>query len=207
MLTLTPKEPQSARFTSDHVIVKDHYYYKGKDFSWNKPACINEKYYPFYHKQKDEHKSKIELMKQKEVEDKKIVDGIRKERLILKKAQGKKTLEDRIKEREALQRVSSQSVSTRHFVESTEEDSRIASELVAKKLNSGKALRSDEFSWNILPKSSKKNVHVFLGSYSVRGEESMIKKLKEKADEEKLEEEEKKKKEFLFHKKLREIFK
>lgn len=203
MLTVTPKEPQSARFTSDRAIVKDHYYYKGKDFSWNKPACINEKYYPFYHKQKDENKLRIELMKQKEIEDKKIKEGTRKEKIIFKKVQEQQNFESRIKEREALQRVSSQTISTQNF----EEDSKIASEIVAKKFNSGKVLRSDEFSWNILSQSSKKNVHVFLGSYSIRGEESMIRKLKEKDEEEKLEEEEKKKKELLFHKKLRDIFK
>jgi hypothetical protein len=55
-MIFTSREPPHARFTQDRAMVKDHHYYKGQDFSWNKPARINEKFYPYFHKQNDENK-------------------------------------------------------------------------------------------------------------------------------------------------------
>ena len=204
MLTVT-KEPQHARFTSGKVMIKDHYYYKGNGFSWSKPARMNEKYYPFFHKQQDENKERIQSMKKQEVEDKKLYEEIRREKLIEKKYQHRSVFESRVKEREVIQRMSNQLVTSQNNIE-TEDDNKSVYEIVAKRLNSGKDLRSDEFSWNLLTKASKKNVDIYLGSYSLKGEEEMIRKLKERIEEEKLEELKEQKRQSDVHQKLRQIF-
>jgi hypothetical protein len=204
MLTVT-KEPQHARFTTDKVMIKDHYYYKGNGFSWSKPARVNEKYYPFFHKQQDENKARIKNMKQQEVEDKKLYEEIRREKLIEKKYLHRSVFENRVKERETIQRMSNQHITSQNNLE-TEEDNKTVYEIVAKRLNSGKDLRSDEFSWNLLTKASKKNVEIFLGSYSLKGEEEMIQKLKERIEEEKKEELIEQKRQSDVHQKLRQIF-
>lgn len=205
MLTVT-KEPHAARYTSSKVMIKDHYYYKGGDFSWNRPARMNEKYYPYYFKQHDENKERIQDMKQQEVEDKNQVEEARIERLKEKKTSTKLSFESRVKEREVVQRMSMQPLLTNNYMELPEEDTKVIYDIVAKRFNSGKHLRSDEFSWNNLARASKKNVAIFLGNYSLRGEEEMLTKLKEKVEEENKKEEDEKIKRSEFHKKLRIMF-
>lgn len=46
----TADEPEAARYTKDNKVVKDHHYYKGEGFLWNKKAAMNKKYYPYFHK-------------------------------------------------------------------------------------------------------------------------------------------------------------
>ena len=208
MLTITKEPPHVARLTSDKVIVKDHFYYKGNDFSWNKAARISNKFYPYYHKQAYENKGRIENMKQQEVEDNKFIEEIRKEKLILKKITERETFENRIKDREIMMKMSSQPVTTTIYTnpELSEDDRKGIYEIVAKRLNSGKTIRSDEFSWNKLNLASKKNVNIYLGKYSVKGEEEMIRKYKEKVDAENQKELEQQNKKTDFHKKTRTLF-
>jgi len=206
MLTVT-KEPQVARFTSDKAIIKDHFYYQGNGFSWDKPARVHKKFYPYFHKQQFENRPRIEQMKQQEIEDKKLEEEIRIEKLIEKKIQDREYFKSKTKEREIMQRMSNQPVvNSKTSLELPEEDRKGMYEIVAKRLNSGKSVRSDEFSWNKLNLASKKNIEIFLGAYSLSGEEEMIRKYKEKVNKEIEAEEEIKRRRSEFHDKTRMLF-
>jgi len=206
MLTVT-KEPQVARFTSDKAIVKDHFYYQGNGFSWDKPARMHKKFYPYFHKQHFENRPRIEQMKQQEIEDKKLLEEIRIEKLIERKVQDRDYFKSKTKEREIMQRISNQPVvNSKASLELPEEDRKGMYEIVAKRLNSGKSVRSDEFSWNKLNLASKKNIEIYLGSYSVSGEEEMIRKYKQKVEKEIANEEEIKRRRSEFHDKTRVLF-
>lgn len=207
MLTTITKEPSAARLTSNNVIIKDHFFYKGNEFSWNRPSRMSQKFYPYYHKQQYENKPRIENMKQQQVEDNQFLEEIRKEKLITKKIITQDTFKAKAKEREVVQKMSNQAV-TNIFTspELSEDDRKGMYEIVAKRLNSGKTLRSDEFSWNKLNLASKKNINIYLGKYSVKGEEEMIKKYKEKVEAENQKEFENNTKKEDFHKKTRTLF-
>ena len=203
---ITTKQPHVARYTSDNAIVKDRYYYKSNEFSWNRPARINEKHYPFFHKQQRDNEVRIQNMKKQEQNDKFQIDELRKEKVVEMKIRDRLSLESRTQEREALQRVSNQSRNSHDCPDTPEEDSRRVSEIVSKKLNSGKDLRTDEFGWNLLNQASKKNIDIYLGNFTLKGEEDMIKNYKEKLEEEKQEEEDNRRKQLDFHKKIRVMF-
>ena len=96
MLKTTIVEPQKARFTKDNAIIKDHHFYNSNEFSWNKPAKINDKHYSFFHKQKDEHKGSIENLQAQEKQDKVDYEEYRKERIIEMKQQTKARYDQRV---------------------------------------------------------------------------------------------------------------
>ena len=189
MLKTTTAEPQKARFTKDNAIVKDYYFYQGNEFSWNKPAKINDKHYPFFHKQKDEHKKTIEGLQAQEKQDKTDYEEYRKERIIEMKEKTKARYDQRVLERSLIQNKSSQPIKSLPDISDYECEER-ALDVIARRIDASKHTRTNDISWNHLHKASKKYVDQHLRPICVQREDEMMEHFRKKLSQEKAKEEE-----------------
>jgi len=205
MLKTTVVEPQKARFTSSNAIIKDHYYYRGNDFKWNQPAAIADKFYPYYHKQKNENKEKIEELQALENEDKLTLLHLKREQIIALKQETRARYEQRVKENALIQRKSNQPVRSLQDLdpETIEEETL---DVIAKRIDASKHLRSNEISWNHLHKASKKYVDQFLRPICTEREEETMRVYKKKVEDEKRIDDEKLSNKEKTRKSIRQIF-
>jgi hypothetical protein len=186
-MLFTPKEPRVARFTEDGAMVKDHHFYKNRrDIGWNLPARIREKHYPHFHMQKDNHKLAIEEMHLQERRDKAIQEQLRKEYILEKKSQTKETFAKIQKDNRIIERASAQVFNKPNLLEFDffDNNHKDALDLVARRVNTSKHLRSNENKWNFLNVADKKFVEQSIRPICIKGEEETIKHAQKKADEE-----------------------
>jgi len=205
MLKTTVIEPQKARFTSSNAIIKDHYYYRGNDFKWNQPAAIADKFYPYYHKQKNENKEKIEQMQALENEDKMTLLHLKRDQIIALKQETKARYEQRARENALIQRKAHQPVrSLQNLDQETVEEETL--DVIAKRIDASKHLRSNDISWNHLHKASKKYVEQFLRPICTEREEETMKVYKKKIEDEQKIDNQKVTNREKTHKAIRQIF-
>jgi len=205
MLQRNPVEPQKARFTSSNAIVKDHYYYRGNDFVWNKACAMTDKYYQYYHKGQNENKERIEQQQAQEIEDKKYVEDLKREQIIEMKNETRARYEQRVRENALIMRKANQPV--RSLPELDEEQvEQETFNVIAKRIDASKHLRSSEISWNHLHKASKKYVDQVIRPISIEREEDLIKGFQKKIQTENKAEEAKEDKRTKTHQAIRKIF-
>lgn len=183
MLTPSIVEPQKARFTKSNAIVKDHFYYHGNGFKWDRPATVTDKYYPYYHKQRNEFKPKIEELQQQEKQDLAVVEQSRREHIIEMKQDTQARYHQRVKERTLIQAKSQQPVKSavQLYTEDAEDETL---DIIAKRIDAAKHTRSNEISWNHLQRASKKYIDQVIRPVSVHREGEMMEYFKKKIEEE-----------------------
>jgi len=205
MLTRDPTEPQKARFTSTNNIVKDHYYYRGNDFVWNKACAMTDKYYQYYHKGQNEHKERIEQQQAQEIQDKQFVHQMRNDQIMDMKQETRARYEQRVRENALIARKANQPA--RSLPELSEDQlEQETFNVIAKKIDASKHLRSNEISWNHLHKASKKYVDQAIRPISIEREEELIKGFQKKIRNENKVEAEKEGQRTKTHTAIRKIF-
>lgn len=205
MLTPSTVEPQKARFTKSNAIVKDHYYYHGNGFKWDRPATVTDKYYPYYHKQRNEYKPKLEELQQQEKQDLAVVQQSRREHIIEMKQDTQARYYQRVKERTLIQAKSQQPVKSAVQLQTeTAEDETL--DIIAKRIDAAKHTRSNEISWNHLHRASKKYVDQVVRPVSLQREGEMMEYFKKKIEEEQKVEDHKQGNKVEHHSAIRKIF-
>jgi len=189
-MNMTSPTPKLARYTSEGAIVKDHHYYSSNDFSWNKPAKVNAKNYQYFHKQNDLNKERLAEMIKQEKEEKQVIEEYRKKYLIKLKAEDRARYTEKVRERNVIQAKSCQKLGCSIDQSLESPSNREVFNIVAKKLNSMKFARSNEVSWNFFDKSSKKRIRQTILTSTLKREEEMLEKVKQRiAKEEEVQQE------------------
>lgn len=205
MLTSAPNEPQKARFTKDNVIIKDRHFYSGNEISWNRPSQITDKYYPYYHQQQAENKDKIEDLKNQETLDKEVLAQMRRDKLLEKKQETKSRYDQRVLERTLIQDKSQQPIKSLPNLDAIDREEE-ALDVIAKRIDAAKHMRSNDISWNHLHKASQKYVDQYIRPISLQRETEMIDHFKKQIETERKAEEDKHSKRAQNHRNVRELF-
>lgn len=206
MLTPNPVQPQKARFTSNNKIIKDHHYYQGNDFKWNKPSAISDKFYPYYHKQNNEYKETFEKIQEQEKQEKADLEQLRREALINIKQQTKARFDQKLRERFLIQHKSNQPIRSLPQLEQSDYNEEEALDVIAKNIDAAKHTRSNDISWNHLHRASKKYIDQTIRPISIKREEETMQAFKKKIENEQKVEDSKLSKRNSNHQAIRQIF-
>jgi len=177
MQTQTP-QPQLAKFTKKHVIIKDYNYYKGSQNLWNNLAHFDNKIYAQFHKQNHKQQSMIDQKLKQEELDHKFFEEFRKRDYMNKKSEDLSRYYQRIQERELIQTKSKQNTEDADIYDSIGRNEDALDELVAKKVNASRYTRLNENSWNYQNGYSRKYVNQYLTPAVLKGEEHRVQVVK-----------------------------
>ena len=166
---------------------------------------MTDKYYQYYHKGQNENKERIEQQQAQEIEDKKYVVQLKIDQIIEAKNETRARYEQRVRENALIMRKSNQPVRSLPELSEDQMDQE-AFNVIAKRIDASKHLRSNEISWNHLHKASKKYVDQAIRPISIAREEDLIKGFQKKIQTENKTEEAKEDQRTKNHQAIRKIF-